>query len=132
MAVGDVITGVEGSISIDATDIDITLFTINTTGAVIDVTDTSSSGWRTKLPGKFKQWTGTAEVYKKVGTAELEPNVSYAFIGTAETTNGTVTYTGNISITEIVDNVPVEAEEAAQVTFNFEGLGALTKVSTSP
>jgi len=132
MAAGNVITGVEGVVSLDAQEIEVTQFTITTTGGTLDTTDGGSGEWRSKLPGKRKMWTGTVEVFMKVAEGDLVANTTIAFIGTAETTLGTKTYTGSASITEIVETVPVEAEEAAKVTFNIEGLGALTIVNTAP
>lgn len=133
MAASDVVTGKEGKISIDSNDIDVTLFTISRTSGVIDVTDSSAadSGYRLKLPAKFTDWNGTAEAFLKVGDPEISINSVLPFVGTAETTAGTVTYTGNIFVTEITDNIPVEAEEAAKVSFTFEGSGALTIVNSA-
>lgn len=129
----NVINGKEGVISLDASDVDVTAFTITETGGTIDVTDGSDAagGYRAKQPGKFKVWSGTADVLMKVGQVLDELNTSLAFIGTAETTTATITYTGNISITEIVDTIPVEAEEAVKHTINFEGLSTLVKVNTA-
>jgi len=129
---GLVITGKEGVISIDAVEVDVVSFAITTSGATLEATDGSdaAAGWRNKLPGKFKQWSGTAEIILKVAIDDYDiVNTSAAFIGTAETTQGTVTYTGAINITEVVDNIPVEAEEVAKVTINFDGLSTLTKAN---
>ena len=106
----EVITGKEGVISLDAGDVDVTAFTITVTGGIIDTTDSSdaSGGFRSKIPGKFKEWTGTAELFLKSAASEIVTNESVAFIGTADTSTATITYTGTISIAEVTDTIPVE------------------------
>lgn len=133
MAAGDNISGKEGTISIDGTSYDVTSFDVSVTGSTIDVTDSadSNSGWRRKIVGKFKEWSGTAEMFLKLGEAAPGANVEGEFVGTAQATSGTVTYTGQINVVDIGDSIPVEAEEAVKVTMSFDGLGALTKINSA-
>ena len=130
MASGDVVTGKSGAVTLDAVARVLTSFAITETGSTLDVTDSSdsASGYRAKEIGKFKQWSGTLEYILKIADATIALNTSVAFIGTAV---GGVTYTGDVSFTEVTDTIPVEAEEVVKVTVNFEGLGVLTKANSA-
>lgn len=126
-----VYTGKEGSITVDATAVEVTSFAITETGGTLDITDGSDAagGYRAKAPGKFKEWSGTVEVLLKAGVDEFAVNAAAAFVGIGTNSTGTLTYTGEVVVTEIVDTIPVEAEEVVKQTINIEGTGALVKVN---
>ena len=133
----ELLTGKEGEVKwtpSGGSEIDVRVidFSITQKSSIIDGTDSGSTTYREKEPGKFVDWSGNLTMFLWGAIDEIPINVISAATFNVETTKSITTRAGNIIITEVTENVPVEAEEAVKITVNFEGSGTLTKVNTAP
>ena len=116
------LSGEGGAVSSAATDFAITNWEITTSEPILDVTDSSQSGWTQKLAKGIKNWTGTAS--GKFDTAATYPGLGTdtAMVFTRDTGS---TLSGNAILGEVSHTVDVPGEEAVIINFSFEGNGAL-------
>ena len=135
MADGDVLNGLDGSFYYGdaafatATELPVTNVNVTQRGSVISTPDSeSSAGWADKVPGKFKEWSGSCEGYVKEGQTELVVNaeIEVHFAASDESANECY-WSGAAVVTEIGIAIPIPGDEAVKRTISFEGTGALTK-----
>lgn len=106
--------------------------TLNLSADTIDVTDKTSGGWRTSLPG-LKEWSIDQDVFYTLGDEsnkllldafeERNPITVELRVGTAEEAGGT-TFTGEAYITEFPFDFALD--NAATVSMSLAGASKLT------
>lgn len=116
-----------------ATAIPITDVNVTIRGGVIDVTDSEvTNGWRKKIAGKFKEWSGDGNAIVDYNDTELTLNSEITlYIMADDTTGDEVYWSGTAVVTEIGISIPVEGEDKVMRHIAFEGTGALTKTDAS-
>ena len=128
MAATDKISGHEGTFTYDSTEMYITTFSLSVAGSTKDVTDSSCSTWKEKIPSGFKEWSGTVEGFVIDGTATETVGAAAATgIFLAETG---VTWTGSCIITSKDISLTVDGGDAVKISLSVEGTGALTESNT--
>ena len=117
------LSGEGGLLSSGGTDFAITNWEVTTSEPVLDVTDSSHSGWTQKLAKGIKNWTGTATA--KFDTGETYPGLGTdtALVFTRDTGS---TLSGNAILGETTHTTDIPGEEAILISFSFEGNGALS------
>jgi len=119
------ISGEDGALTISGgTTFVLTKFDVEQTTGIQDVTDSSSSAWREKIPNGFKDWKGSAEGFVISGTADPVPGAAAA--ACVFTAKSGVTWTGNGIITRVGNGLQVAGDSAVTVSIDIEGAGSLT------
>lgn len=106
--------------------------TLNLSAETIDVTDKTSGGWKTSLPG-LKEWSIDQDVFYTLGDESnkllldafeaREPITVELRVGTAEEVGGT-TFTGEAYITDFPFDFSLD--NAASVSMSLAGASKLT------
>lgn len=106
--------------------------TLNLSADTIDVTDKTSGGWKTSLPG-LKEWSIDQDVFYTLGDESnkllldafeaREPITVELRVGTAEEVGGT-TFTGEAYITDFPFDFSLD--NAASVSMSLAGASKLT------
>ena len=106
--------------------------TLNLSADTIDVTDKTSGGWKTSLPG-LKEWSIDQDVFYTLGDESnkllldafeaREPITVELMVGTAEEVGGT-TFTGEAYITDFPFDFSLD--NAASVSMSLAGASKLT------
>lgn len=128
MAATDKVSGVDGALTIGGTTFVLTEFSLEVSGGIIDVTDSSCTDWREKIPSGFKDWRGTAKGFLLDGTAT--PTVGAAAASCVFTAESGLTYTGDGIVTTKAINLDVPGENAVTVDITIEGAGSLTEANS--
>jgi hypothetical protein len=119
------ISGEDGAVTISGgTTVNLTKFTVEQTSGIQDVTDSSSSGWREKIPNGFKDWKATVEGWVISGTADPVPGGAAA--ACVFTAKSGVTWSGSAIIARVGNALEVAGTNAVSFTVDLEGTGALT------
>lgn len=139
-ATGDVITGAAGTFKQgDATlgsATEMKVLNVNVRSRISGVIDTTDSGnadgWKSKVPGKFKEWSGDCEAQIREGDTELVPGTEYDVHFVAKDTTGDeVHWSGKAILMELGVAIPVVADDVVKRSLTFEGNGALTKTDAT-
>ena len=128
MASSEKISGVDGDAVFNSSTVKITGWTLNVSQATKDVTDSSSSSWKEKLPDGFSEWGGTFEGFVIDGTNTQVVGTSATLTLTAETG---VTYAGTAILTSKDLSLTVSGGDAHKVAYSFEGDGVLTETNAA-
>lgn len=123
------ISGEDGAATLGGSTINITSWSIEVTGEVIDITDSASTGGDKEFVASgWTSWSGSLEGFVETGdTGETVGAAAASLILTA--TSGT-TWTGNAIITRKGVTLDVVGAEAVKVSYDFQGTGSLTLAST--
>lgn len=132
------ITGKNGTVKTgnatlgSATEYKVTDWSMNIEGGTLDVTDSGSTTYRDKLPGKRLTAAGSFSALVVYGETELALNTSLeAHFLLDDTTGDEVYWSGAICITSMGLSVPIEGEDVVKKSYNFESLGAMTRTDSS-
>lgn len=130
MAATDKITGKDGTVTYNSTQIAITDFSVTVEGDVQDVTDSSSAsaGWEENIPNGFRRWSGSFSGFVLDGTAT--PTIAGAAASLVLLAETGVTWTGNAILNSKTIDSKVKGTDAVKMTVNFTGTGALTEANS--
>lgn len=132
------ITGKNGTVKTgnatmgSATEYKVTDWSLNIEGGTLDVTDSESTTYRTKLPGKRLSASGSFSALVNYGETELSLNsVVEAHFLLDDTSGDEVYWSGQICITSMGISVPIEGEDVVKKSYNYEALGTMTRTDSS-
>jgi hypothetical protein len=124
-----VITGKDGSVSVDATNVSlITSWSITIEADTLEFTSFDSAGWK-ENKGSLKSWSGTLEGFAdtaQTATVNVGDTVDIILV---EGGAGSKTYTGEAVVTS--KNVDASTAELVTVTFDVTGTGSLVETTTA-
>lgn len=120
-----VITGKDGSVSVDAANVTlITSWSINVEADTLEYTNFGSAGWKENM-GSLKSWSGSIEGFADTAqnaTIEVGEQVAVVLV---EGGAGSTTYTGNAIVTS--KSVDSATADLVTVSFDFTGTGTLAE-----
>lgn len=138
MAITGVITGKAGKLTYAVkggsqyNELKIKNWQITVTGGAIDVTDSSDTDARRKVPNKRYEWSGSAEGLFYASDPDLVINREYEVRLYAEDKLGDeIYYMGTVIITQMGVSTPIEGEDVISKTINFVGANTIVKVDNS-
>jgi predicted secreted protein len=124
-----VITGKDGSVSVDATNVSlITSWSITIEADTLEFTSFDSAGWK-ENKGSLKSWNGSLEGFAdtaQTATVNVGDTVDIILV---EGGAGSKTYTGEAVVTS--KNVDASTAELVTVTFDVTGTGSLVETTTT-
>jgi hypothetical protein len=124
-----VITGKDGSVSVDATNVSlITSWSITIEADTLEFTSFDSAGWK-ENKGSLKSWSGSLEGFAdtaQTATVNVGDTVDIILV---EGGAGSKTYTGEAVVT--AKNVDASTAELVTVSFDVTGTGSLTETTTA-
>lgn len=124
-----VITGKDGSVSVDAVNVStVSSWSVSIEADTLEYTSFDSGGWKDMM-GSLKSWSGSIE-----GFADTTQTASIAVgdevtLVLVEGGSGSKTYTGSAIVTS--KSVDASTAELVTVSFDFTGSGILTETTTA-
>ena len=124
-----VITGKDGSVSVDAVNVStVSSWSVSIEADTLEYTSFDSGGWKDMM-GSLKSWSGSIE-----GFADTTQTASIAVgdevtLVLVEGAAGSKTYTGSAIVTS--KSVDASTAELVTVSFDFTGSGILTESTTT-
>lgn len=124
-----VITGKDGSVSVDAVNVStVSSWSVSIEADTLEYTSFDSGGWKDMM-GSLKSWSGSIE-----GFADTTQTASIAVgdevtLVLVEGGSGSKTYTGSAIVTS--KSVDASTAELVTVSFDFTGSGVLTETTTA-
>lgn len=124
-----VITGKDGSVSVDATNVTlITSWSISIEADTLEYTNFGSGGWKENM-GSLKSWSGSIEGFADTTQAATLAVGSTVTVVLVEGGAGSTTYTGDAIVT--AKSVDASTAELVTVSFDLTGSGTLTESTTA-
>ena len=124
-----VITGKDGSVSVDSTNVSlITSWSVTIEADTLEFTNFDSAGWK-ENKGSLKSWTGSIEGFADTAQSATIAVGSTVTLVLTEGGSGSATYTGDAVVTS--KNVESATAELVSVSFDFTGTGTLTEGSVA-
>lgn len=124
-----VITGKDGSVSVDATNVTlITSWSISIEADTLEFTNFGSGGWKENM-GSLKSWSGSIEGFADTAQAATLAVGSTVTVVLVEGGAGSTTYTGDAIVT--AKSVDASTAELVTVSFDLTGSGTLTESTTA-
>jgi predicted secreted protein len=124
-----VITGKDGSVSVDTTNVSlITSWSITIEADTLEFTSFDSAGWK-QNKGSLLSWNGSLEGFAdtaQTATVNVGDTVDIVLV---EGGTGSKTYTGEAVVTS--KNVEASTAELVTVTFDVTGTGELVESTTA-
>ena len=113
-------SGTNGAFSWASGDIAITGFTLTTSEAILDTTDSDNAGWKTRIAKGISEWSASIQGYID-DTLPAAGDTATAIL----TTDTGVTYTGTGFIESVERTVDVPGDAPNGYTISLIGSGAL-------
>lgn len=124
-----VITGKDGSVSVDATNVTlVTSWSISIEADTLEFTSFDSAGWK-ENKGSLKSWSGSLEGFADTAQAATVNVGDTVDIILVEGGTGSKTYTGEAVVT--AKNVEASTAELVTTSFDVTGTGTLTESTTA-
>ena len=124
-----VITGKDGSVAVDSTNVTlITSWSISIEADTLEYTNFGSGGWKENM-GSLKSWSGSIEGFADTAQAATIAVGTEVTITLVEGGTGSATYTGDAIVTS--KSVDASTAELVTVSFDFTGSGSLTESTTA-
>lgn len=123
-----VITGKDGSVAVDSTNVSqITSWSISIEADTLEFTNFDSAGWK-ENKGSLKSWSGSIEGFADTAQTATLAVGSTVTLTLVEGGSGSSTYTGDAVVTS--KSVDSSTAELVSVSFDFTGTGTLTETAT--
>jgi predicted secreted protein len=124
-----VITGKDGSVSVDATNVTlITSWSISIEADTLEFTNFGSGGWKENM-GSLKSWSGSIEGFADTAQAATLAVGSTVTVVLVEGGAGSTTYTGDAIVTS--KSVDASTADLVTVSFDITGSGTMTESVTA-
>lgn len=124
-----VITGKDGSVSVDSTNVTlITSWSISIEADTLEFTNFGSGGWKENM-GSLKSWSGSIEGFADTAQAATLAVGSTVTVVLVEGGTGSTTYTGDAIVTS--KSVDASTAELVTVSFDITGSGTMTESVTA-
>ena len=124
-----VITGKDGSVSVDAVNVStVSSWSVSIEADTLEYTSFDSGGWKDMM-GSLKSWSGSIEGFADTTqTASITVGDEVTLV-LVEGGSGSKTYTGSAIVTS--KSVDASTAELVTVSFDFTGSGILTETTTA-
>ena len=124
-----VITGKDGSVSVDSTNVTlITSWSISIEADTLEFTNFGSGGWKENM-GSLKSWSGSIEGFADTAQAATLAVGSTVTVVLVEGGTGSTTYTGDAIVTS--KSVDAATADLVTVSFDITGSGTMTESVTA-
>ena len=124
-----VITGKDGSVAVDSTNVTlITSWSISIEADTLEFTNFGSGGWKENM-GSLKSWSGSIEGFADTAQAATLAVGSTVTVVLVEGGAGSTTYTGDAIVTS--KSVDASTAELVTVSFDITGSGTMTESVTA-
>lgn len=124
-----VITGKDGSVSVDSTNVTlITSWSISIEADTLEFTNFGSGGWKENM-GSLKSWSGSIEGFADTAQAATLAVGSTVTVVLVEGGAGSTTYTGDAIVTS--KSVDASTADLVTVSFDITGSGTMTESVTA-
>ena len=123
-----VITGKDGSVSVDAVNVStVSSWSVSIEADTLEYTSFDSGGWKDMM-GSLKSWSGSIEGFADTAqTASIVVGDEVTLV-LVEGGTGSKTYTGSAIVTS--KSVDASTAELVTVSFDFTGSGILAESTT--
>ena len=123
-----VITGKDGSVSVDAVNVStVSSWSISIEADTLEYTSFDSGGWKDMM-GSLKSWTGSIEGFADTTQAATIAVGTEVDVVLVEGGSGSTTYTGSAIVTS--KSVDASTAELVTISFDFTGSGSITESTT--
>ena len=124
-----VITGKDGSVAVDSTNVTlITSWSISIEADTLEYTNFGSGGWKENM-GSLKSWSGSIEGFADTAQAATIAVGTEITVVLVEGGTGSTTYTGDAIVTS--KSVDAATAELVTVSFDLTGSGTMSESVTT-